>query len=89
MENEWMKDESLKDIEPYKLEFLQAIVFESSKLKKEQLLPFLMNVAKRGQDKKVTFSDEEMNAIIAVLRKHASGDEIVKGFLESFSSKFW
>ena len=78
MENEWMKDESLKDIEPYKLEFLQAIVFESSKLKKEQLLPFLMNVAKRGQDKKVTFSDEEMNAIIAVLRKHASGDEIAK-----------
>ena len=78
MENEWMKDESLKDIEPYKLEFLQALVFESSKLKKEQLLPFLMNVAKRGQDKKVTFSDEEMNAIIAVLRKHASGDEIAK-----------
>ena len=51
MNNEWMKDESLQGIDPYKLEFLQALVFESSNLRKEQLLPFLMAVAKRGQEK--------------------------------------
>ena len=64
MNNEWMKDESLQGIDPYKLEFLQALVFESSNLRKEQLFPFLMAVAKRGQEKNVTFSDEEINAII-------------------------
>ena len=40
MQNDWMKDESLKNIDPYKLEFLQALMFESSNLKKEQMLPF-------------------------------------------------
>ncbi len=78
MQNDWMRDESLKDIEPYKLEFLQALVFESSNLRKEQMLPFLMAVAKRGQEKKVSFSDKEIDAIVAVLRKQASPDEIAK-----------
>lgn len=78
MQNEWMQDESLKNIDPYKLEFLQALVFESSNLKKEQLLPFLMAVAKRGQEKKVSFSDEEIDAIVNVLRKHASPEEVSK-----------
>ncbi len=78
MQNDWMRDESLKDIEPYKLEFLQALVFESSNLRKEQMLPFLMAVAKRGQEKKVSFSDKEIDAVVAVLRKHASSEEITK-----------
>ena len=78
MQNDWMRDESLKDIEPYKLEFLQALVFESSNLKKEQMIPFLMAVAKRGQEKKVSFSDKEIDAVVAVLRKHASPEEITK-----------
>ena len=78
MQNDWMRDESLKDIEPYKLEFLQALVFESSNLRKEQMLPFLMAVAKRGQEKKVSFSDKESDAVVAVLRKHASPEEITK-----------
>ncbi len=78
MTNDWMKDESLKDIDTYKLEFLQALVFESSNLRKEQLLPFFMAVAKRGQEKNVTFSDAEMEAIISVLKKHASPEELAK-----------
>lgn len=78
MTNEWMKDESLKNIDAYKLEFLQALVFESSNLKKEQLLPFFMAVAKRGQKENVTFSDAEMEAIINVLKKHAAPEEIGK-----------
>lgn len=78
MQNEWMQDETLKDIEPYKLEFLQALVFESNSIKKDQMLPFFMAVAKRGQEKQISFSDEEMNAIVAVLKKHASPQEISK-----------
>lgn len=78
MQTEWMKDESLKNIDPYKLEFLQALVFESSHLKKEQMLPFLMAVAKRGQENKVSFSDEEIDAVVTVLKKHASPEELSK-----------
>lgn len=78
MTTDWMKDESLKHIEPYKLEFLQALVFESSKLRKEQLMPFLMNIAKRSRDKKVSFTDEEIDAVVAVLKKQASPEELSK-----------
>lgn len=78
MTNDWMKDETLKNIDSYKLEFLQALVFESNNLKKEQMLPFLMNVMKRGQEKNVSFSDEEINAIVAVLKKHATPEELQK-----------
>ena len=72
MNSEWMKDESLKEIDPYKLEFLQALVFESSNLRKEQLFPFLMAVAKRGEENNVTFS------AVAVLKKQATPEELSK-----------
>lgn len=78
MSNDWMKDESLKGIAPYKLEFLQALVFESGNLRREQMLPFFMAVAKRGQEKNISFSDQEIEAIIAVLKKHASPEELGK-----------
>lgn len=78
MNHDWMKDESLKDIEPYKLEFLQALIFESSKLRKEQLLPFLMNIAKGGPERKVSFTDEEIDAVVAVLKKQATAAELAK-----------
>ncbi len=78
MQNDWMNDESLKNIEPYKLQFLQALVFESSNLKKEQMLPFLMAVMKRGKEKNVSFSEDEIRAIVAVLRKSATPEELSK-----------
>ena len=78
MSNDWMKDESLKNIDPYKLEFLQALVFESGNLKKEQLLPFFMAVAKRGKEKNISFSEEEITAIITVIKAHATPQELAK-----------
>lgn len=78
MQNDWMNDESLKNIEPYKLQFLQALVFESCNLKKEQMLPFLMAVMKRGKEKNVSFSEGEISAIVAVLRKSATPEELSK-----------
>ena len=78
MQNDWMKDESLKDIDPYKLEFLQALVFETGNLKKEQLLPFFMAVAKRGQEKNISFTDNEISTIITVIKKYASPEELAK-----------
>lgn len=32
MTNEWMNDPSLQEIAPYKLQFLQALIFESASL---------------------------------------------------------
>jgi hypothetical protein len=75
---EWMSDPLLKDIDKHKLEFLQTMVFESNNLTPDAMLPFLLAVMKRGQKKKLTFSDNEVEQIIAVLKKHSTPEELEK-----------
>lgn len=75
MNNEWMNDPSLADIDKAKLEFLQALVFESRTVKKEQMLPFLMAVAKKGQENHITFSDSEIDTIVSVIRESSTPEE--------------
>lgn len=75
MTNEWMNDPALSGIDRKKLEFLQALVFESRNLQREQMLPFLMAVAKRGQDDHITFSDEEIDTIVSVIKKESTEEE--------------
>ncbi|MCM1266380.1 MAG: hypothetical protein NC302_00635 [Bacteroidales bacterium] len=75
MNNDWMNDPALAGINRTKLEFLQALVFESRNLSKEQMLPFLMAVAKKGQAEHITFSDLEIDTIAAVIKEHSSAEE--------------
>lgn len=74
----WLDDPDVAHIDKSKLDFLQMLVFESNGLSKEQMLPFLMAVAKRGRDQNISFTEEEMNIIIQTLQKYASPDEIEK-----------
>lgn len=75
MTSEWMNDPALAGIDRKKLEFLQALVFESRGLQREQMLPFLMAVAKRGQADHITFSNEEIDTIVAVIKKESTAEE--------------
>lgn len=75
MTSEWMNDPALAGIDRKKLEFLQALVFESRGLQREQMLPFLMAVAKRGQADHITFSDEEIDTIVSVIKKESTEEE--------------
>ena len=59
----WLDDPDVAHIDKSKLDFLQMLVFESNGLSKEQMLPFLMAVAKRGRDKNISFTEEEMDTI--------------------------
>lgn len=75
-DNTWMQDPSLKEIPSYKLDFLQKLVFEMNQLKDKEKLPFLLALANRAQKEKISFSNEEMEAIIQVLKSNSSPDEI-------------
>lgn len=77
-EPEWMKDPALAGIEKAKLDFLQMMVFEGRNLSPKELLPFLMNISKRGKENAVSFSKEEMELIIAVVKKNSTADEIAR-----------
>ncbi len=76
MTNTWMNDPAIAHIDKSKLEFLQALVFESQSMSKEQMLPFLMAVAKRGQDHHITFSNEEIDTIIDTIKKYSTPEEL-------------
>ena len=54
------------------------LLFEGQKLSKEQMLPFLMSVAKKGKAENITFSNEEIDTIVSVLRKYATPEEVSK-----------
>ena len=72
----WMNDESLSRIPHAKLEFLQIMLFESRKLKQEEMLPFFMSVIKASREKNIAFTEAEMDAILEVLKAHSSPDEL-------------
>lgn len=75
---EWMRDKALSHIPHAKLEFLQIMLFESRKLKQEEMLPFFMSVVKISREKNITFTEEEMDSILEVLRAHSSPDELAR-----------
>lgn len=73
---EWMRDKALSHIPHFKLEFLQIMLFESRKLKQEEMLPFFMSVIKASREKNITFTEAEMDSILEVLKEHSSPGEL-------------
>lgn len=76
--NKWMQDIALKNISTDKLRFLQDMLFESQKYKGKELFPFFMSLAAKAKQKQISYSQEELDIIIPVLKKYASYDEIEK-----------
>ncbi|MBR2948310.1 MAG: hypothetical protein IKC46_00455 [Lachnospiraceae bacterium] len=74
----WMQEPAVRKIPKEKLLFLQKLVFESSTLSQKELLPFLMALAQKSKSSNISFSKEEMNAIIEAIKKHSSPAEIAK-----------
>ncbi len=73
---EWMRDKALSHIPHAKLEFLQIMLFESRKLKQDEMLPFFMSVIKVSREKNITFTEKEMDSILEVLKDHSSAEEL-------------
>lgn len=75
---DWMKDPALINIPIQKLQFLQSMLFESQKHSGKEMLPFFMSLAMKAKKQNITYSQEEIDTIVPVLKKFASEDEIVK-----------
>lgn len=74
----WMQEPSLKGISMEKLDFLQKMVFESSRLSQKELMPFLMALAQKSRAANITFTQEEMTAIIEAIKKYSTPEELMK-----------
>ncbi len=70
----WMSDPSLSNIPIEKLDYL-SVLFDKVKGKnRNELLPFLMAMAKNKQQN-ISFTSDEMQRIIAAIKKAASKEE--------------
>ena len=78
MTNNWMDDPAVAHIDKAKLDFLQSLVFESQSLTREQMLPFIMSVAKKGKDNHISFSSEDVATITETIRKYSTPEELDK-----------
>ncbi|MGN1314584.1 MAG: hypothetical protein ACI4VG_06150 [Lachnospiraceae bacterium] len=77
-DNQWMQDMELKSIPIFKLEFLQEMLFESKKHTGKELFPFFMSLAAKSRAKNISFSQDELDILIPVLKKYASEEEVKK-----------
>ena len=75
---DWMTDPALMNIPIQKLQFLQTMLFESQKHSGKEMLPFFMSLAMKAKKQNISYSQEEIDIIIPVLKKFASEDEIQK-----------
>lgn len=81
MENstpEWMNHPSLKNIDPAKLQMLTALAEQGKGRSQKELLPFLMAAASQSRTNHSTFSNEETELILNVLKQGRSPEEIAR-----------
>lgn len=77
-ENSWMNNPALKNIDPAKLQMLMSMTEQTSGKKQNELLPFLMAAAAQSKSKGMSFTPEETDAIIEVMKTGKSKEEIEK-----------
>lgn len=75
---QWMSDTRISDIPKEKLDFLQKIFFESKNLKQKEQLPFFMALAGRAKRDNISFSGDEINLIMEVIKDHSTPEEVAK-----------
>lgn len=74
----WMDDNRISSIPKNKLDFLQKIFFESKNLTQKEQLPFFMALAGRAKKDTISFSQDEINLIMNVIKDHSTPEEVAK-----------
>ena len=74
----WMNDSRLSGIDPAKLQMLFSMSGQGASKSQNELMPFLMAVAARSRQNGMTFTPEETNLIIEVMKQGKSKEEIAQ-----------
>ena len=78
MDHNWIHDKDLAGIDPQKLQTLAPLSEQGHGLGQKELLPFLMAAASRTGKQSISFSNQEMQLILTVLKKDKSPEEQAK-----------
>lgn len=72
----WFNNPNLKNIDPAKLQMLASMADQTKGKSQNELLPFLLAAASHSKSRGMTFSPEEIDAVIEVLKTGKSKEEI-------------
>lgn len=74
--NAWMNNPALQEINPAKLQMLASLASQAQGKKQNELLPFLMAAASQSNTSQMTFDNDEIDAVISVMKLGKSPQEI-------------
>lgn len=74
----WMDDELVKDIPAKKLFFLAEIFRDGHGKNQKEMFVFLMNMMKKANQEKLTFTSAEMNSAITAIKKYSTKEDLSK-----------
>lgn len=78
MNEDWKNNPRLSGIDPEKLSMLQGLAQQGSGKSPSDLLPFLMQAASQGKNTGLRFNDQEISAILEVMKMGKSPSEAAK-----------
>ncbi len=78
MNEEWKTDPKLKGIDRNKLDMLQNLAEKGNGKSASDMLPYLMNAAASGKKNGLHFSQNEISAVLEVMKAGKSPQESAK-----------
>ena len=76
--NSWANNPKLKNIDPNKLQMIMALADQGGNKKQSEMMPFLLAAASKSKSQGLTFTSDEIEVIIDVLKSGKSKEEIKK-----------
>lgn len=71
----WKNIKLPEDMSKEKIDFLTQAIEGSQNLKKQELLPYLTRLIRISKEKQLTFTDAEIQFIIAAIRNNSSAEQ--------------
>ena len=78
MNNDWIKNPRLKNIDEKKLKLLISLTEQAEKKEPDKLLPFFIEVTTKANSMGITFNDDETDVILNVLKAKMAPEDIKK-----------
>jgi len=74
----WINHPNLKNIDPRKLKMIVELTNQTNNKSQNELIPFFLAMANKSKKEGLTFSPQEMDVIVNVLKSGKSKDEVQK-----------
>jgi len=74
----WINHPNLKNIDPRKLKMIAELSNQTNNKSQNELIPFFLAMANKSKQEGLSFSPQEMNVIVNVIKSGKSKEEVQK-----------